>query len=90
MPPLAAVKGTCPSPDHVWASGGGVKTCTRCGTRRFLDYRALTTDLSEPAPPRQAMVMGTGTLSVRAWRHPQEALRKRLRELNRHSARGRP
>ncbi|GHG73295.1 DUF6255 family natural product biosynthesis protein [Streptomyces griseocarneus] len=78
--------------DSSWTTSGGIQTCTRCGTRRVVDYRALALALELPergpsGAPDGATVAGAGTGAVG---RRYDELRRRVREANRRSARGKP
>ncbi|MEX2981754.1 DUF6255 family natural product biosynthesis protein [Streptomyces sp. C36] len=60
----------CTHPDADWTTSGGMQTCTRCGTRRVVDYRALALalELPERGPsghPDGPTVAGSGTGAMR-------------------------
>ncbi|MEU1372955.1 DUF6255 family natural product biosynthesis protein [Streptomyces triculaminicus] len=64
-----ATGATCPHPDADWTTSGGMRTCTRCGTRRVVDYRALALALELPewgpaCHPDGPTVVGSGTGAV--------------------------
>ncbi|MFI1969327.1 DUF6255 family natural product biosynthesis protein [Streptomyces cinnamoneus] len=61
MTDLAAQR-RCPHPEAAWSTDEGVRTCERCGVRRFVDYRAvgLAVDLPEALTRHGVTVVGAG------------------------------
>ncbi|MEV6776087.1 DUF6255 family natural product biosynthesis protein [Streptomyces syringium] len=53
----------CTHPEGEWTTSAGIATCGRCGTQRFVDYRALGPAIGLPeGVPRGATGTGSGTL----------------------------
>ncbi|WP_372449065.1 DUF6255 family natural product biosynthesis protein [Streptomyces syringium] len=53
----------CTHPEDEWTTSAGIAACGRCGTRRFVDYRALGPAIGLPeGAPRGAAGTGSGTL----------------------------
>ncbi|MFI9308127.1 DUF6255 family natural product biosynthesis protein [Streptomyces triculaminicus] len=64
-----AAGANCAHPEADWTASGGMRTCTRCGTRRVVDYRALALALELPergpcGQPDGPTVAGSGTGAV--------------------------
>ncbi|MEV4869608.1 DUF6255 family natural product biosynthesis protein [Streptomyces syringium] len=83
----------CPHPEGAWATADGMMTCSGCGTRRVIDFRALGPLLEPPERPQPdgATVTGIGTLKdsrlIAAGDRSQSraALLRKVREANRRS-----
>ncbi|MEW2575281.1 DUF6255 family natural product biosynthesis protein [Streptomyces syringium] len=83
----------CPHPEEAWATADGMMTCSGCGTRRVIDFRALSPSLESPERPQPdgATVTGIGILKdsrlIAAGDRSQSraALLRKVREANRRS-----
>ncbi|MEU2513174.1 DUF6255 family natural product biosynthesis protein [Streptomyces syringium] len=52
----------CTHPEGEWTTSADITSCGRCGTQRFVDYRALGPAIGLPeGAPRGATGTGTGT-----------------------------
>ncbi|WP_376700021.1 DUF6255 family natural product biosynthesis protein [Streptomyces netropsis] len=86
----------CPHPEEAWATADGMMTCSGCGTRRVIDFRALGPALEPPerTEPYGPTVTGIGLLTAShgSWQaasgnrsQPREPLLRKVREANKRS-----
>ncbi|MFF5130176.1 DUF6255 family natural product biosynthesis protein [Streptomyces syringium] len=80
----------CPHPEETWATADGMMTCSACGTRRVIDFRALAPALEPPEGPEPhgPTVTATGPLkdsrliAAGDGSHSREVLLRKVREAN--------
>ncbi|MEU4212751.1 DUF6255 family natural product biosynthesis protein [Streptomyces sp. NPDC026206] len=81
----------CAHPPPAWTTADGVGSCTRCGTRRILDYRppGLALELPERTALHGPTLTCAGALEGNAHRRHAD-LRAKVREANHRSSRAKP